>query len=564
MNGFSFPNNRWSFIYGFILSYIITLCFDNKYTKKERNFITLFIVAYTAISIIGIFCCEITSAFIIYLVQIFIAFFILIAIWYFGLAEDKMRHEENKIINKLYKNKFTIIVYVLSITSIIVMAYGLYSSYDRNYASEFIDIEDCNEELATQLGKNANYEQNITNILNSDSGFYRIAKIPHHVQNLSIYYNYASTECFLSIGNRYLYQLNNELADNQFSVTSCIRGLGDRTKITTLLGTKYYIADEKNEKNVPYGYILKEDVNGVKTYENQYPLSIGVAYTQWMDEEEYAKLNPVEKEDALLKAAVIEKEEINQFDIEEKQSVEDIKNSYEIVDFDINDKENILSDDGITTTKGNQKIDLKFKDIENSELYVYISGFEFQGDSKHSITATFKDKSVSKSIENRITSAYFQSSPEILLNLGYYDKAEGEITLKFSAKGKYKVDKIQILAVSMDSYKRTITELQKNQLEVDTVNNKEIKGKINMEDDGILQISTSYTSGWKAFVDGKQTETIRVNTAFIGIPLEEGEHEIYLKYEVPYLKTGIACSVIGIIMLIGLIVFERKELKKNM
>ena len=36
-----------------------------------------------------------------------------------------------------------------------------------------------------------------------------------------------------------------------------------------------------------------------------------IAKIKGTSKEEYAKLNPVEKEDALLKAAVIEKEEIN-------------------------------------------------------------------------------------------------------------------------------------------------------------------------------------------------------------------------------------------------------------
>lgn len=64
---------------------------------------------------------------------------------------------------------------------------------------------------------------------------------------------------FLSIGNQYVYKLNQELVDNQYSTTSCKRGFGDRTKITTLLGTKYYIADKENEKSIPYGYLLKEE-----------------------------------------------------------------------------------------------------------------------------------------------------------------------------------------------------------------------------------------------------------------------------------------------------------------
>ena len=35
MNGFSFPSNRWSFMYSFILAYIVMSCLEENYTKKE-------------------------------------------------------------------------------------------------------------------------------------------------------------------------------------------------------------------------------------------------------------------------------------------------------------------------------------------------------------------------------------------------------------------------------------------------------------------------------------------------------------------------------------------------
>ena len=77
-----------------------------------------------------------------------------------------------------------------------------------------------------------------------------------------------------------------------------------------------------------------------------------------------------------------------------------------------------------------------------------------------------------------------------------------------------------------------------------------ISGTIYANSSGILQISTSYTLGWKAFVDGKETDTINVNTGFIGIPLNQGEHKIRLKYSTPYLITGAYLSCIGIILMI--------------
>ena len=84
-----------------------------------------------------------------------------------------------------------------------------------------------------------------------------------------------------------------------------------------------------------------------------------------------------------------------------------------------------------------------------------------------------------------------------------------------------------------------------------------------IEENGILQIATSYTTGWKAYIDGVPTDTIRVNTAFIGIPLEAGEHQIYLEYEVPYEKLGIVCTLIGVLGFIVLVIIEWRCLRKK-
>ncbi len=560
MNGFSYPNNRWAFVYGFILSHIVASCFNEKYSKKEIRNAYIFLTFYTLTAVIAILNMSLKAAFIIYLIQILLAFIMLVAIYIKNSANIK-----EETISKYKKLRFDVLIYILVIINIGIMAYGLYSSYDRNYAKNFVKVNHTEERILTQLGKNKSYEENIKSILEKDNtSFYRIAKIPHYIQNLSIYYNYPSTECFLSIGNKYIYNLNRELADNSFISTNCIKGMGDRTKITTILGTKYYIADDKNKNAVPYGYKLKEKTGEVNTYENENILSLGISYSQYMLRENYEKLNPLEKEDAITKVAVINsKEDLQGLKIEEKQDLLDIQNSAVTLPIKITDSETILNSynqgKAIITSKENQKLILTIPKISNSEIYVLITGFEFQGNDQHTITASFKGISANKTIENKITSAYYEKCSQVLLPLGYYENTKGDITLKFSTKGTYKFKNIEVLAVSMENYEETIQNLKENELKVSKCDDKQIIGTVNLKENSILQISTSYTIGWKAYVDGKQVDTIRVNTAFIGVPVEAGEHNIEFKYEVPYLKAGIICSFTGIALFIILAVLERKK-----
>ena len=107
-------------------------------------------------------------------------------------------------------------------------------------------------------------------------------------------------------------------------------------------------------------------------------------------------------------------------------------------------------------------------------------------------------------------------------------------------------------------YKKwNISNLSKTKFNITTAKNNLLAGNINNSEDGILQISASYSSGWTAYIDGTKTNVISVNTGFIGIPLTEGEHYIELVYSTPYIYLGISISIIGVIAFITICCFRK-------
>ena len=72
---------------------------------------------------------------------------------------------------------------------------------------------------------------------------------------------------------------------------------------------------------------------------------------------------------------------------------------------------------------------------------------------------------------------------------------------------------------------------------------------------GRLIFSIPAEEGWSMYVDGKKTTYTEFAQTFISIDLDEGEHEIELKYETPGLKQGAAVTIscVGIFILIALI-----------
>ncbi|HEA69541.1 MAG TPA: hypothetical protein ENI07_22425 [Desulfobacterales bacterium] len=79
-----------------------------------------------------------------------------------------------------------------------------------------------------------------------------------------------------------------------------------------------------------------------------------------------------------------------------------------------------------------------------------------------------------------------------------------------------------------------------------------IKGRIQIKNDGMLFFSIPYSRGWKVKVNGIKVNPKLINIAFIGLPLEKGEYEIWLQFIPPYLYLGIIISLISMILTIFL------------
>jgi len=74
----------------------------------------------------------------------------------------------------------------------------------------------------------------------------------------------------------------------------------------------------------------------------------------------------------------------------------------------------------------------------------------------------------------------------------------------------------------------------------------------NSENDGILVISDNFYPGWKAKINGEETEILRANYTFRGIVVPKGDNKIEIYYFPDSFKWGVAIAMISITS-IGLI-----------
>ena len=78
----------------------------------------------------------------------------------------------------------------------------------------------------------------------------------------------------------------------------------------------------------------------------------------------------------------------------------------------------------------------------------------------------------------------------------------------------------------------------------------------------LLFLSDNFYPGWKAKVDGVETEILRADYTFRSVPLIPGEHEVVFYFDSDTFKIGVLISLIGImslsLMLLCLIYFQRR------
>lgn len=126
-----------------------------------------------------------------------------------------------------------------------------------------------------------------------------------------------------------------------------------------------------------------------------------------------------------------------------------------------------------------------------------------------------------------------------------------------ASKGEWTVDHLRAYVMDMEDLgnQRVYPAKETNGKDRDTM----FAGEVNMEEDGFFITSFPYREGYRIFVDGEIRQYEQVNTAFVGFPLEAGQHQLQIDYQAPGFVMGLMMSF-GAIMLSGVVVvWERKR-----
>lgn len=297
-----------------------------------------------------------------------------------------------------------------------------------------------------------------------------------------------------------------------------------------MMGVRYIVSDS----DVP-GYTLVKKCGTTGIYQNKDAAPVMYATDRVMTEEEYKKLAFPYNQTAFLEYAVVGEHT--------ESSDQNIMTAYEPVSLKMANNR---------TTGGAEQ-----KTIQQ-EGQKQILFFRFRVDNAH----PNKDVAVwINGIRNKLSAkdhVYYNENKTFTYAVPLKD-GEDNISVTFG-KGKYRLRHVQAYLGSLPERSEL---LYQSEIQVDKKQTEDnvIQGTICVKKDGWFITSIPYDKHFKIYIDGKETEIQKVNTAFLGCKIESGNHELKIIYHAPGTTTGKVLSLIGIAGFVLVLVQEKRKQK---
>jgi len=299
-----------------------------------------------------------------------------------------------------------------------------------------------------------------------------------------------------------------------------------------MMGVRYIVSDS----DVP-GYTLVKKCGTTGIYQNKDAAPVMYATDRVMTEEEYKKLTFPYNQTAFLEYAVVGEHT--------ESSDQNIMTAYEPVSLKMANNR---------TTGGAEQ-----KTIQQ-EGQKQILFFRFRVDNAH----PNKDVAVwINGIRNKLSAkdhVYYNENKTFTYAVPLKD-GEDNISVTFG-KGKYRLRHVQAYLGSLPERSEL---LYQSEIQVDKKQTEDnvIQGTICVKKDGWFITSIPYDKHFKIYIDGKETEIQKVNTAFLGCKIESGNHELKIIYHAPGTTTGKVLSLIGIAGFLLVLVREKRKQKNT-
>jgi Bacterial membrane protein YfhO. len=301
IHGFSYVSNRWLWSYSFVIAMILATMIPVmfKATRKQLAILSFFVTLYLSVCLLLKYARS----------EAFFASFAILAVavvFIFGIHIWQLRSNG---LNKFGKAFSRAGVLVLVLVGIILQAGFNYSYNYGDYVKEFHDSGKGLFDLGN-TGARAVSRMYDESFFRFDANKYPEVKI---INNSALVNEVNSTSFFYSLADSNIAQFMHETA---FDITNeCIYdGTDNRAVLGTLASSKYFVIEPDYQAYLPFGYSnnvyshppSRKAIYEYLVYENDYALPLGYTYSSFLTRSDYEKLSHLQKQQAMLEAAVLD------------------------------------------------------------------------------------------------------------------------------------------------------------------------------------------------------------------------------------------------------------------
>lgn len=348
-----------------------------------------------------------------------------------------------------------------------------------------------------------------------------------------------TTEYFSTLnGNVSEFYRTLNIAPGVRSATWILKGLDGRPELLSLLSVAQYT-----------DFHMEQDQAIVQVKENENFLPLGFTYTDWISRESFEALSVPEMQSTILKAVVLDEEPD-----EGTECIPDIWGENEKLNCSVEYMDTTQNGDSFTTAEGS-RIRIWVNDVQDVQsVYVKLEGFTTQDEGTHECYVGNKNLQI-----RDLNDDYYMGYDDFWVYVTELQEKNGcsYFDISFQNENTYCLRDIQVYRHEVDT--ASIKKRGEHILGDIQIGTNEISGSIEMNRREWLFLSVPYSSGWKAYIDGEETQIRKANIGFMAVSVPEGEHEIRFVYTTPGLRTGIMISMISLSVLAVFVVLEQKR-----
>lgn len=386
--------------------------------------------------------------------------------------------------------------------------------------------------------------------LSNDSSFYRMNDLTDTLLTVNKVYenHYYSTSLYSSTFHQsYKDFFYNQAGNADTYRNRLVTSSSNNIFFQNFMGIKYVIAKIGSQ---PIGYQLLKQVGQYGLYQNENVYPIGYVTTNVYSQDYYKTLSFPYNMELLSYGSVIEGGGKNDF----SSNIKEINLSFQqnIEGLDVEKTENGY------TLKNKKAMSFKVplsETIEKDQILI----LTFRVNKSQSC----KDGDLSlaiNGISNKLTCKqwmYHNGNFDFEYVLSGEQGLE-ELSIYMSA-GTFEIVNIKSYILDYSTFEKNASSVDPFIVDMKQTKGDQIHGMVEAKNDGYFVLSIPYDSGFQIKVDQKIQSFEKVNSTFIGFPLEKGNHQIEITYEAPFKKLGTMVSLISVALLGSMVYQDRKK-----